>query len=516
MATIETCIEQISSTTAFYDSQQAVGVSAAVATQSMDGMMRSLLTHIASIAAIDIAGAAKLNVAVAASRFSQEQKTTLANAIADKHMKVSLPNQALGGKIQKLMNPLTYFTAHQWKVWMDHGTSMGQKVSLLGDAMRMMGCLYCSQMTIKALTAMMACCIWPKGDPTCQQLHDLAKDIKTAIDSHKGNSAIKDVIAEYPPDPRQLPSAIFNAIYSRVDPPVVKTLERYAEFFNKKFLRSSATNVRSRCETGAALPASSNPSTTTSHTNVVEELLMRLGSRALQEVSPPASPQVHPGVVPETPRLALPWYTTTEQQQQQQHPHQQAHAPTSSVAMFHAAAPSPFTADGSADVGDDDDDEDAVAELERMATGSDKRMSCKTPSKKRKSETSGDDEDDDETEESQKPQKAYKRPGAAANAKPVAAPAKGKPLTAHAKAKALVLKRPGGVNARPPMPPASHSGSAIPYSVGKVLVSHRGKGFRVFKRAKDKVDKMMPWKKYGGKEQAWTASLDYIDEHKND
>ena len=63
---------------------------------------------------------------------------------------------------------------------------------------------------------------------------------------------------------------------------------------------------------------------------------------------------------------------------------------------------------------------------------------------------------------------------------------------------------------RPPVP-APMMGTTIFYEKGKVNVSLSKKGYRVFRRSSDRVDKLVHWSAFSRRRDAWHAALDIID-----
>ena len=101
-----------------------------------------------------------------------------------------------------------------------------------------------------------------------------------------------------------------------------------------------------------------------------------------------------------------------------------------------------------------------------------------------------------------------KRPaamGRPAAAGPKAAAIKGKPAACPAAVASA------GATGRPKRPADTHKGTAIPYKHGKVLVSGKMQGYRVFPVATDTKERRVGWKQHPTRDAAWSAALDHIE-----
>ena len=101
-------------------------------------------------------------------------------------------------------------------------------------------------------------------------------------------------------------------------------------------------------------------------------------------------------------------------------------------------------------------------------------------------------------------------PGAKTTAQP-----KGLNRPAAAMPQPDIKKRPSAYHfceKRPSVPPYTHTGNAISYGPGRVLVSQSLNAYRVFLYKGARAEKRVLWHKHSTRSEAWSKALDLIDD----
>ena len=265
---MEGLLQQIIGYNQFVDSQHGL-LPPDVIAGSTKGMVNNLLIQFANIP-LTAACATRLNTAIAAAKFSPDQKTQLATAIANR---VSTA-QVASTKTQTLKAVLGYFTATDWSVFESESMQTIHKVGRLADRCRLLGLVNPSEATVKHLAAVIAVAHCPTAQPA--DLYPIVVQVKAAIQHQK--CAVTTLMANYPDCPSDLPKEVYDSAYPS-DPPIVKKCPGFVAVLGNVPLRKTNRAVSNQ-------PAASHDNITAE--NVVQKLLHLM--------QPQHQPQVLPAI----------------------------------------------------------------------------------------------------------------------------------------------------------------------------------------------------------------------------
>ena len=497
MTATEVLIKQIKGCSDFFQSQEKMNLPEPVRKQSMDGMAKGLLQQMSSLGKMRAEDITELNGAVCMSLFSEEHKAQIGSALAV--LQMDTPGAGAGFKGQTFLHPMAYFTEPLWKLWLNPEVSMGQKVFALSDACRLSDCLHGSEQTLKALACMLAASIWPHSDPSEAQLNALLNKIKDDIVTQRHPSNLGMMLAVYPRDPHDLPKIIYDRMYS-VDPPITKELDRYAEFFRKKFSRCSARNVPK---------PGGQPK---EEYNVVQQLLMQLQATP-QQVSQPCHVQLQ-GLQQNAafsavaqqgcslaglPRKGMPLQLPCSTWQK---PAAMTSTPETMACL--SSKPEWPPEEGLMN-------QDLEAEEGEEVEGGEGKEESENPILPEKGQP--------ETPAKAHPTKAKDKVAAMENLLKASlhtgATQKIKKRPAAAKAELDIKKKPSSCqwcDKRPFVPHDTHKGKALYYGPGRVLVSQSLQAYRVFMYKGARAEKRVFWSQHSSRSGAWSQALDLIDD----
>ena len=548
MATADTIDAQVSAADAFFQSQVTL-MSATDLEVNMKAMATSLIAQI-SMSNIVIEDATRLNCTLHQSRFSDDSKRAIAAAVAQRAMANAAGNVVNMQRhaTQTFRNVTDFFTKKDWDTFSDKTKSIGQKVNCLVDRLGAgLNIMHPSEQSIRNIIAPLAAAHWSSTDPTPQQMLALVHEIKQTLQQVRVSGANNHLpyITIYPLSPTALPQALYNNAYDADDPPIQKDIPRLAEMSRRVVLRTS-NRMLIQQEQSTALQVGGQQSVP----NIVQQLLNLVqgaGGRlqrqrstnniGLQLFTSPRGTQrralldgssgsplgdggdgapplqdsaaaAADGEAEDPPSGALPAASSGQAPRVRfQHEHPPPKSSEQHVDKRSSAAMSV----------DELETQAAAAQLAKKPAKADAEAEPAADDEELEDEDEEEECDDDEEEaDDDAPSddgklKPLKRPAGAKAGKAAALPStmvRKKPVAS----KPGVLKRPSaaGATGRPKMPPNA-LGTTVLYQGGKVNVSPKKGGFRVFLKSTDVVDKLVRYDKYDTRLKAWQAALDMID-----
>ena len=286
---VDVLIEQINACSAFFESQLAL-LDRDQVQSSVTAMCNSLKVQIQTFPCLDVSGAALLNQAIASSKFSQECKVILAEAVAAKATSACGTQVQARKTTQSMVDVCSYFTEGDWATFVDANLQLKQKVSTLIERVHKLGLQHPSESTIRSLVALLACCHHPLSSH--DELHSLVLDIKASFNTRKAISITSQFVTVYPAEPTQLPEDIYTTAYPDPDDhPTAMEVEGFTAMCARVPLRCTNKHLSTASPTASS---SSRHAGTVQVQNAVQSLLNalqpkdNLNLRIYGQDSPPA------------------------------------------------------------------------------------------------------------------------------------------------------------------------------------------------------------------------------------
>lgn len=266
-------MQQICSFDKFLDSQKNLLSPDAIATTKVS-IINSLVAQIASVA-IDADVATEINTAIVGCKFSDDEKGTLAAAVAKGFASDVQCIKASGKRTQTMDNPWNFLTSGDWVKLKNVKFTTTAKLITVVNRLVGLHMFHPSEATVKKLVAMVACVHVPDAD--CSVLHCMVLELKSLLIAARKDKAVTGPNV-FPKDPRELSPATFLIAYpDGDDQPVQESLPNFAVTVARVPLRSTNKSAAFKPPGGDALcPAIPQGSPAMSGTDLVMQLLQRL------------------------------------------------------------------------------------------------------------------------------------------------------------------------------------------------------------------------------------------------
>lgn len=488
MATVASLQAQLQTASTFLAAQRRT-LSQVDLNNHMEAMARSLHAQISNTV-IDYNDATTLTQHIRASAFSDSIKDMFTTAVAERALHTTAVHGSAHARTQVLLYPLNYFTRTEWGLFNDQTRSQTHHVAVAGHRFKLLKVKNPSEQTLRNLAALIALMIWPGVDPPPQATLALVAELKAYIRLSPVEGGPR--VDHYPPDPSNLPRALYTHAYT-TEPPVRVTLSRYHEMCTRVVLRTSHNSVRNSSGGGsvqALLGLLAGQTTSPSQ--------MRLALGDVMRSSPPqGSGQRQPSegqltLLDIQPNLAL----TTEPSA----PATDRDAASASLRrrLFNKQPSSIVKAQTGAPTAAADDGDPSIESMENMA----RSVYAKKAGSKQKASKSK------QTESKVTKVMKGKLKVMKGNLKKGQKSKQEKPIK---KQEQDTKTDQGKKDKRPPVP-APRMGTTIFYNDGKINISKLKRGYRVFRLKTDRVDKLVRWDNFPCRRDAWNAALDIIDE----
>ena len=488
MATVGSLQAQLQTASSFLASQRGT-LSQVDLDNHMNAMSRSLHAQISNTV-IDYNDASTLTQSIRASAFSDSIKDMFTTAVAERALQTAAAHGSAHARTQVLLYPLNYFTRTEWALFNDQTRVQHQHVAVAGNRFKLLKVSNPDEQTIRNFAALIACMLWPGVDPPPAATLALVTDLKAYIRLNPVHGGPR--VDHYPPDPDNLPRALYTHAYTTA-PPVRVTLSRYHEMCTRVVLRTSHNSVRSNSGGGsvqALLGLLTGQTTTPSQRRLALEdvtgavAIARQGAvgssqrQSFQEQLQLLDIQSNPALTtaPSAPATEPPAPATDGDAVPPSCRRRLVNKQPSSIVQAQTGAPT-----AAADGGDP-----SIESMEEMArsvyaSNAGSKQSAGKPKQKKTKVMKGKLKKDQ----------------------------KGKQKKLGKQEEQGTKPKKGKQDKRPPVP-APKMGTTVHYGKGKVNVSVLKRGYRVFRLASDRVDKLVRWDHFSTRRDAWHAALDII------
>jgi len=238
MATVDNMLGLLASADTLFDSHTDLALPASQIASNQQALATSMANQLMTLENMTLGQANEITARVRTSKFAESHKTSLAGAVARLDESCAAGQQQGKRSVtptQHIEDPLSLFTQRHWELLLSEEKPDGRNKWLVCDVLKSLRCFSPSEDSYKRLASMLACCLWPNGDPSVIQMNQLMWDLKECMETHRSSSRIASHLKMpvIPADPSTLPNDIYAAAYPS-GPRIKHVLPRYPEFCYKK------------------------------------------------------------------------------------------------------------------------------------------------------------------------------------------------------------------------------------------------------------------------------------------
>ena len=244
---------ELSALDSFLESHRAIGGESSGAVEN--SMIKSWIAKMGSVA-LDATALAQLNTKIAAMRFiSPASKTELGTALGVAAIAASsgaCPFD-VNHQSQYMSHPQNYPEADVWDVVSSPDTSLHSKTQAMADCYVSKGLIHPNEKTVKTIAALLASSHWHSGSPTGAARHDLVLNLKQWFKAQRVGREPTPYIRVFPVEPTHLSN--YAQLYDVDKPPKSCTPIGFMREHAQMVMRS--TNKQVRSSTGIHQPGQS-------------------------------------------------------------------------------------------------------------------------------------------------------------------------------------------------------------------------------------------------------------------
>jgi len=235
---------------------------------------------------------------------------------------VSLPAPAAATKLQVMLYPNNFLAGSDWPQL--DSLNLATTESVVCARLKRGGLEHPSEMTVKMIASVVACCHYPTTLPDADAALGIVHEIKRLFRVNTGTAVPAEPLIEWPDMPSKLPASVWGRMYDPDDGPEPRYLPRMSVMMSHIPLRSTRkTLTKLPVITDQAQPTSSSPVSVGGVLQVLMQLVSAQGRLStpgpmIQDITPdtlahygqaaarPSALAITAGAPPATPETSLP------------------------------------------------------------------------------------------------------------------------------------------------------------------------------------------------------------------